>query len=149
MRRLFESRYKRFTDIVDAPLSKYFGCNHLNILVKKGDQEVYITIKYQKKYAPIQFNLPPELNELIHSFRGDYVEIYAKLVCPKMFPFASPIWELIRVKSNLYNRGIIRMDEYYQSIVELTNESNIERNNWSCIYGFEKEASPLRKFASN
>lgn len=139
MRLCYESRYKRFTNMVTVPLSEYFGCKNMEIIVEKRETELYITFKYKNKMHPIHFNLPIEINKLIYSYCGDFIEIHTKLVCPKMYPYAPPIWNLIKVNNNLYNRGIITLTEYYKSVVEHVNHSNETLHNWSCIYGFEKE----------
>uniref|UniRef100_A0A6C0HRM2 Uncharacterized protein n=1 Tax=viral metagenome TaxID=1070528 RepID=A0A6C0HRM2_9ZZZZ len=139
MRICFESRYKRFTNIVTVPLSQYFGCKNMEIVVEKREDELYITFKHTSKRTPIHFNLPIEINKLIYSYCGDFIEIQTKLVCPKLYPYNPPIWNLIKVNNNLYNSGVISLTEYYNTIVQHVNESNGNLKNWSCVYGFEKE----------
>ena len=125
--------------MVTVPLSEYYGCKNMEIIVNKQESELYITFKYKNKTSPIHFNLPIEINKLIYSYCGDFIEIQTKLVCPRLYPFTAPIWSLIKVNNNLYNRGIITLTEYYESVVGHVNHSSRELHNWSCIYGFEKE----------
>ena len=139
MRICFNSRYDRFNNMVTVPLSEFFGCKNMSIVVEKNDTELYITFTYKNKNSPIHFNLPIEINKLIYSFCGDFIEIKTRLACPKFYPYNPPIWNLVKVNNNLYNRRIITLTEYYESIVEHVNHSNKELSNWSCIYGFEKE----------
>jgi len=109
------------------------------INVEKKKDELYVTFIYKKKNSPIHFNLPIEINKLIYSYCGDVIEIQTKLVCPKFYPYNPPIWNLVKVNNNLYNQGIITLKEYYESVIDHVNHSNGNLENWSCIYGFEKE----------
>jgi len=138
MRICFESRYNRLNDI-DVPLSQFFGCEKMTIIVEKNQSELYVTFTYKNKNSPIHFNVPIEINKLIYSFCGDFIEIKTRLVCPKFYPYNPPVWNLVKVNNNLYNRGIITLKEYYESVIEHVNHSNGVLQNWSCIYGFEKE----------
>jgi hypothetical protein len=137
----FLGRFDRYKKVVDCSLHKYYGLNEkINIFVNNGNNELYITIIYKNKHPKYQIKeLPKEVNDLIYSYCGDFIEIQAKLACPLTFPYNSPVWNIINVKDNLYNRGIINLEEYYHHIATLANESNINRKNWSPIYGFEKE----------
>jgi len=139
MRLCFDSRYRRFSDMVTVPLSEYFGCNNMEIVIVKNNTTLYVTFKYKNKLRPIHFNLPIEINKLIYSYCGDFIEIQTSLICPKLYPYHPPIWNLIKVNNNLYNSGIITLTEYYESVIDHMNHSNKELNNWSCVYGFEKE----------
>ena len=139
MRICFNSRYNRFKNMVTVPLSEFFGCKNMNITVEKKDDELCIIFLYKNKNSPFHFNLPIELNKLIYSYCGDFIEIQTRLVCPKLYPYNPPIWSLIKVNNNLYNHGIITLTEYYESVVAHMNHSSKELNNWTCIYGFEKE----------
>jgi hypothetical protein len=135
----FARRLFRYNKTVDLPLREYYGLNEkINILVKEGTNELTVTILYKNKQPQLFFQgVPTEVNDIIHSFCGDVIEIRAKLTCPKYFPFQSPIWQIIKVKHNLYNRGIIDLEEYYAYVVECVNRSN--DINWSSAYGFETE----------
>lgn len=130
---IFERRYTRFQEY--APLHEFYNLKNTIISVVKEEKTLHVKISYSKKPDLIWFNLPPEINELIHSYRDDFIEINTRLECIDMFPYTSPTWKLTNVKHN-FQKDLF---EYYQYIVDVTNESNIDRNNWSCIYGFEKE----------
>lgn len=136
----FGRRFAKFQQI-DVPLTKYYGLNEkVNLLVDKGDSSLFLTIIYRNKHPIYTFKeLPDEINELIYSFCGDFIEIRAKLYCTLRFPYESPVWEIVSVKNNLYNRGIITLEDYYKYIADCINKSNIAGKNWSATYGFEKE----------
>lgn len=135
MRLFFERRYSRFQKVVDTTLAEYYGIKNATIVERKLENGLYITIRYEKKYPIINFYLPFEINKLIHSYMGDFIEIQTTLICPKLYPYISPVWNLEKVNHNID----MDLEEYYRYIVEMTNESNIVRKNWSSIYGFEKE----------
>jgi len=116
----------------DLSLSEYYGLKNVLFLVNKLENELNIIIRYTR-FQPTCFNFPFEINKLINSYCGDYIEIHTTLVCPKTFPFLSPRWNLIKVNHNI----AMNLEEYYRYIVEVTNESN--KLNWSSTYGFEKE----------
>lgn len=130
---IFEIRYTRFQEYF--PLHEFYDLENTLITVDREEKTLVVKIAYSKKPDFIRFNLPPELNALIHSYRNDTIEIHARMECPESFPYNSPVWKLTNVKHN-FRQDLL---EYYQYIVDMTNDSNIERNNWSCIYGFEKE----------
>jgi len=134
MKVFFERRYARFEQIVNIPLAEYYGMKNVSFVVNKLENELYIIIRYTR-FQPTCFNVPFEINKLINSYCGDYIEIHAILACPKMFPFVSPVWNLAHVKHNF----AMNLEKYYKYIVDITNESNIVNKNWSSIYGFEKE----------
>jgi len=135
----FRKRLNKYKQTVDLPLREYYGLNeNINILVNEGTDDLNVIILYKNKQPKFSFTeFPDEINDMICSFCGDFIEIRLKLTCPKFFPFHSPIWHIIKVNNNLYNRGIIDLEEYYTHIVECVNRSNIR--NWSPTYGFEKE----------
>jgi hypothetical protein len=127
---------KRYTRLEEYfPLHDFYNLKNIIITVSKEENNIISKITHRKIPSFIHFNLPLEINKIIHSFREEFIEINLKLECLPTFPYNSPIWHLQRVKHNLPHNLL----EYYQYIVDITNESNIERNNWSCIYGFEKE----------
>ena len=130
---IFEKRYIRFQEYF--PLNEFYGLKNTEISVEREEKTLDVKILYSKKPDFIRFNLPREINALIHSYRNDTIEIHVKMECPETFPYNSPVWKLTNVKHNFHKD----LFEYYQYIVETTNESNIKQGNWSCIYGFEKE----------
>jgi hypothetical protein len=127
---------KRYTRLKEYfPLHDFYNLKNITILVSKEENNIISKIIRKKTPSFIQFDLPKEINNIIHSFREECIEINLRLECLPSFPYKSPVWHLENVKHNLpYN-----LSEYYQYIVDMTNDSNIEQNNWSCIYGFEKE----------
>ena len=135
----FGRRMNRYKTTINLPLREYYGFNEkINILVEEGTNELNVTVLYKNKHPKLSFaGMPSEVNDIINSFCGDFIEIRASLSCPKFFPFHPPIWQIIKVNNNLYNRGIIQLEEYYTYIVEGVNRSNV--TNWSPAYGFETE----------
>lgn len=133
MKVFFERRYTRFERIVgDMTLAEYYGLKNVSFLVNKLENELHIIIRYTR-FQPTCFNVPFEINKLINSYCGDYIEMHTILACPKTFPFLSPKWNLLHVNHNI----AMNLEEYYRYIVDVTNESN--KINWSSTYGFEKE----------
>jgi hypothetical protein len=130
---IFEKRYDRLQTY--EPLHEFYDLKNTIISVKKEDNALFLKINYSKDPDFIHFCIPHEINVIIHSYRKETIEINTKLVCPERFPYMSPTWVLTEVKHNFRQN----LFEHYQYITDLTNESNIERMNWSCIYGFEKE----------
>lgn len=130
---IFEKRYARLEEY--QPLHDFYNLKDTKIIVKKDENNINVIIQYKKKPEFIYFNLPPEINKIIHSFRENFIEIHTNLECPPSFPYNSPVWNLVEVRHNLQQN----LTDYYQYIIDMTNDSNIKRNNWSCIYGFEKE----------
>ena len=140
----FIKRYNRFIENTNGTsdgIKQYFGIidNRIKINFIKcdeNDDSIDINFYYFNRPKYIKFNLPIEINNIINSFCGNYIELKLTLLCPYGFPFIPPIWKLIHVKHNLHSNNII---DYYLWIIENINNNNLNRNWWSVIYGFEKE----------
>ena len=128
---MIEKRYARLEEY--EPLHDYYNLKDTKIIVNRKENILNVHFNHSKKPNFIHFNLPEEINKIIHSFREDRIEIHLNLKCVPTFPYNSPVWNLVEVKHNFHKN----LFEYYQYIIEVANESNAR--NWSCIYGFEKE----------
>lgn len=128
---MIERKYARLEEC--EPLDEFYNLKDTKIITNREENGINVQFNYFKKPTFIHFNLPEEINNIIHSFREDIIDIRARLECPPTFPYHSPTWKLVEVNHN-YRKNLF---EYYKYIVDVTNESNIK--NWSCIYGFEKE----------
>ena len=144
MRNLFDRKYLRYLVLLGGTnLKDYLGivddCLTIDV-TKKGECTLCIIFRYVNNVKKPEFAiLPREINSLIHSFCGDFIEVNLELKCPKFFPFTVPIWNVVDVKHNLYSNGNILLKHYYEYIAENTNFSNDELKNWTVTYGFEKE----------
>ena len=130
---MIERKYARLEEY--EPLHEFYNLKDTKIIVNKEENVLNIPFHHSKKPRFVHFNLPEEINKIIHSFREDTIIIDTILRCPPTFPYNSPVWNLVDVKHNFHKN----LFEYYQYITDVANESNIDRGNWSCIYGFEKE----------
>ena len=142
----FIRRYDIFierTGGTDEGIKNYIGIedNRIKLNAKKcnaSEETIIIDINYFDKIEYINFNLPKEINDIINSYCGNFIELKLKLECYTGFPFVSPMWSLINIKHNLLN-NTINIQEYYLWIIENINQENSERNGWTPIYGFDKE----------
>ena len=143
---LFVSRrFEKFSNMIgDKSISEFLGLSDkISIFVERdfttnGDG-VKVTFIYRTKTPKINFLLPDVINDHIHSYCGDFIVIKTRLECPKLFPYNPPVWKLLSVKNNLFNNGIITLEEYYRWLIGCVNRQNIENRGWTAIYGFEKE----------
>ena len=138
---LFIKRYEKFQNkIKDSSINKYFGIIDPNVnitLNKKNNEEIlYLNIFYLKPQEKIYFKLfPNEINDLVHSYLNEYIDIEAKILYPLDYPFQPPIWSLTKNISNFDFKNLL------YSICEyaITCHNNQHTRDWSPATDIEKD----------
>ena len=89
-----------------------------------SDRAIKIFIYYEKAYACPDLDLPTDLMEHIKGYLPDIVQIELTLTIPEsQYPFRPHMWEVIRVKSNIFDSS------KYLEIINRHNMYNIA--DWS------------------
>ena len=89
-----------------------------------SERVIKIFIYYEKAYACPDLDLPTDLMEHIKGYLPDIVQIELTLTIPEsQYPFNPHVWEVIRVKSNIFN------ESKYLEIINRHNLYNIA--DWS------------------
>ena len=89
-----------------------------------SDRAIKIFIYYEKAYACPDLDLPTDLMEHIKGYLPDIVQIELTLTIPEsQYPFKPHMWEVIRVKSNIFDSS------KYLEIINTHNLYNIA--DWS------------------
>jgi len=89
-----------------------------------SSHSIKVFIYYEKAYACPSLDLPTELIEHIKGYLPDIVQIELTLTLPEsQYPFKPHMWEVIRLKSNIFNSS------KYFDIINTHNMYNIA--DWS------------------
>ena len=95
---------------------------------KNNKYGLILNISYKKQNDYFEFPiLPPEINELIHSFNYYSIKLKCILQYPHDYPFTPVTWGLL---STYFNK--INLDEYYKNIIKEHNIIN--KQNWQPVH---------------
>ena len=109
---------------------------NLNILFTRkpnNKQKLLLNKIIKKKYITTNFFFKKILSYLL-----DKIVIDIKISFPSKYPFEPPRWMLQNIKTNIKPKQI-KLDKYYEYIIDKHNLSYSERDNWSPLYTIEKD----------
>ena len=99
--------------------------SHENIHIGKeiGSDSIGLTIRYKKTSPFLVFDLPYELNQLIHEYLIYVIDLKINIKYSPSYPFSPPIWFLQSVNHNLHTQ--VCLLDYYSHKVNLHNQSYV------------------------
>lgn len=140
--------YKTFEEYLNIPNNHYsqLNINITNITNKSINLTILFTRKPNNKQKLLLLNKIIKKKNIttnfffkkILSYLLEKIVIDIKITIPNKFPFKPPRWMLQNIKTNIKPKQI-KLDKYYEYIIDKHNLSYSERDNWSPLYTIEKD----------
>lgn len=135
-------RLKRFEhDFKDIELGQYFQLKNIHIDKVIQNNNILLTVHFNKKYKGPFLNILPELNNIIFEYLNESIEIKIKIQYSNNYPFTPPIWYIKGVKHN--NISTMELLDYY--IYKIKNHNELYNavldgmTQWNPAIGIEKD----------
>ncbi len=135
-------------DFQSIQLADYYQLNsvpyqHIHIQKDVREDNILLTIRYQKTHYLPNIRIPLELIKLVGQYLSFYIEIHTKIEYSTHYPFAPPIWYMEGVKHNLYRSGygpLYLLDYYIRQINGHNHLYNLYLlNGWNPAITVEKD----------